>query len=61
MWREERLMTRIYNVGGLQTAFACRGYVEEPEIPGPENWPSPIISSTPVLPVLKTINESLLL
>ena len=47
-------------VNALQMELACRGYMEEPQMPGPENWPSPIFSSAPVLPVLKTIIESLL-
>jgi formiminoglutamase len=47
-------------VNALQMELACRGYMAEPAMPGPENWPSPIISSAPVLPVLKTIIESLL-
>jgi N-formylglutamate deformylase len=59
-------ITRHYGVpasgvNALQMELACRGYMEEPEMLGPENWPSPIISSAPVLPVLKTIIESLLL
>jgi hypothetical protein len=33
-WREERLMTRIYNVGGLQTALACRGYMKSQKFRG---------------------------
>jgi formiminoglutamase len=47
-------------VNALQMELACRGYMDEPQMPGPENWPSPIIPSAPVLPVLKTIIESLL-
>jgi len=47
-------------VNALQMELACRGYMEEPEMPGPDNWPSPISPSAPVLPVLKTIIESLL-
>jgi formiminoglutamase len=47
-------------VNALQMELACRGYMEEPQMPGPENWPSPINPGAPVLPVLKTIIESLL-
>jgi N-formylglutamate deformylase len=47
-------------VNALQMELACRGYMQEPQNPGPDNWPGPMISSAPVLPVLKTIIESLL-
>jgi N-formylglutamate deformylase len=47
-------------VNALQMELGCRGYMEEPELPGPENWPSPLQTPAPILPVLKTIIESLL-
>jgi N-formylglutamate deformylase len=47
-------------VNALQMELACRGYMEEPEAPDSENWPSPFQTSAPILPVLKTIIESLL-
>jgi N-formylglutamate deformylase len=58
-------ITRHYGVpaagvNALQMELGCRGYMEEPEVPGPENWPSRLQTSAPILPVLKTIIESLL-
>ncbi len=47
-------------VNALQMELACGGYMAEPEVPDPENWPSPLELSAPILPVLKTIIESLL-
>jgi N-formylglutamate deformylase len=47
-------------INALQMELGCRGYMDEPKVPGPENWPSPLQTSAPILPVLKTIIESLL-
>ena len=40
-------ITRAYGrtaegVEALQLELACRAYMQEPERPGPENWPTPI-------------------
>jgi N-formylglutamate deformylase len=47
-------------VNALQMELACRGYMVEPELPVPENWPAPLQNPAPILPVLKNIIESLL-
>lgn len=47
-------------VNAVQMELACRGYMAEPEPPTPENWPTPLDSSPPALPTLKTIIESFL-
>ncbi len=45
-------------INALQMEIACRGYMEEPGLPAPENWPSSFNSAPPILPILKTILES---
>ncbi len=47
-------------VNALQMELACRGYMDEPEWPMPENWPGQIDPAPAILPVLKTIIESFL-
>jgi len=47
-------------VNAIQMELACRGYMEEPEWPMPENWPAPIDPAPAILPTLKTIIESFL-
>ncbi|GLR67269.1 N-formylglutamate deformylase [Acidocella aquatica] len=45
-------------INALQMELACRGYMEEPAAPTPENWPSPFNPAPPILQILKTILES---
>ncbi|NNM57704.1 N-formylglutamate deformylase [Acidocella sp.] len=45
-------------VNALQMELACRGYMEEPGSPAPENWPSSFNPNAPILQILKTILES---
>ena len=45
-------------INALQMEIACRGYMEEPGLPAPDNWPSTFNSAPPILPILKTILES---
>lgn len=47
-------------INAIQMELACRGYMDEPEIPTPENWPSPLNTPTPILSILNTILESLI-
>jgi formiminoglutamase len=47
-------------VHAIQMELACRGYMDEPAAPGPDNWPTKFKLSSPVLPILKTIIESFL-
>ncbi len=40
----------------LQMELACRGYMDEPELPTPESWPTPWNPNrAPILPTLQTI------
>lgn len=45
-------------INALQMELACRGYMEEPGSPAPENWPSSFNPVAPILQILKTILES---
>ena len=47
-------------VNAIQMELACRGYMAEPEILAPDNWPSAIAPAPAILPTLKTILESFL-
>jgi formiminoglutamase len=47
-------------VNALQMELACRGYLREPDVAGPDNWPAPLQTPAPILPILQTIIESLL-
>ena len=47
-------------VNAIQMELGCRGYMDEPAPPTPENWPTAFNPAAPVLPILKTIIESFL-
>ena len=47
-------------VHAIQMELACRGYMEEPRAISPANWPSAFNPAAPILPILKTVIESLL-
>ena len=47
-------------VNAIQMELSCRGYMEEPALPTPENWPTKFNPSALILPTLKTIIESFL-
>ena len=47
-------------INAIQMELACRGYMEEPARPTPENWPSAFNSASPIITILKTILESLI-
>jgi formiminoglutamase len=42
-----------------QMELACRGYMEEPEVPTPDNWPGALHSQAEILPALRAVLESL--
>lgn len=39
-------------VHAIQMELSMRGYMVEPDAPGPDNWPTPIAVSPPILPIL---------
>lgn len=47
-------------VNAVQMELACRGYMAEPAVPSPANWPTPLDSSPAIIPTLKLVIESLL-
>ncbi|WP_297494317.1 N-formylglutamate deformylase [Acidocella sp.] len=47
-------------VHAIQMELACRGYMDEPAVVSPANWPGAFNPSAPILPVLQTVIESLL-
>jgi formiminoglutamase len=49
-------------VHAIQMELACRGYMREPEIPAPDNWPPPYDQdyAAPLRERIKNIIESLL-
>jgi N-formylglutamate deformylase len=47
-------------VHAIQMELACRGYMEEPRDISPDNWPTAFNPAAPILPILKTVIESLL-
>jgi formiminoglutamase len=60
-------ITRAYGrpsegVEALQLELACRAYMQEPERPGPENWPTPIDEkrATPTRATVKQAVEAIL-
>jgi N-formylglutamate deformylase len=46
-------------VHALQMELGCRGYMDEPAVPTPENWPGAMHSPPPIQPVLETILKGL--
>jgi len=50
-------------VHAVQMELGCRGYIEEPEVVTPENWPTPFNSdaATPLRTVLRAVLERCLL
>ncbi len=43
-------------VHSIQMELACRGYIDEPEVPTPDNWPTPWNPQrAPILPALRQI------
>ena len=60
-------ITRAYGkpdqgVEALQLELACRAYMQEPERPAPDNWPTPIDEkrATPTRATLKRVLEAIL-
>ena len=60
-------ITRAYGkpdqgVEALQLELACRAYMQEPERPAPDNWPTPIDEkrATPTRATLKRVLETIL-
>jgi N-formylglutamate deformylase len=47
-------------VHAIQMELACRGYMDDPDQISPDNWPTVFNPDAPVLPILKTVIESLL-
>jgi|SRR6516165_4943136 len=47
-------------IHAIQMELACRGYMEEPSDISPANWPASFNPDAPILPILKTVIESLL-
>jgi N-formylglutamate deformylase len=42
-------------VHAIQMELGCRGYMDEPAAPGPDNWPTPLLTPAPIAPVLQSI------
>jgi len=42
-------------VHAIQMELGCRGYMDEPALPTPENWPAALQKPAPIQPVLETI------
>lgn len=47
-------------VHAIQMELACRGYMDEPKEISPKTWPTAFNPGSPILPILKTVIESLL-
>ena len=47
-------------VHAVQMELACRGYMDDPDQISPDNWPTAFNPDAPVLPILRTVLESLL-
>ena len=50
--------TRHYgapDVHAVQMELAMRGYLIEPEVPSPDNWPAPLAEAPAVLPTLRRV------
>jgi formiminoglutamase len=47
-------------IHAIQMELSMRGYMTEPEHPGPDNWPSPIDPEPIVLPILTQVLEACL-
>jgi N-formylglutamate deformylase len=48
-----------HGVHAIQMELAMRGYMHEPAVPTPENWPTAFNPSAPILPVLQDILKGL--
>jgi len=46
-------------VHAIQMELACRGYMDEPDTPTPDNWPGALHKDPEILPALRAILESL--
>ena len=60
-------ITRAYGrpsegIEAVQLELACRAYMQEPERPAPENWPTPIDDkrASPTRPTIKRVLEAML-
>ena len=65
--REGGWITRAYGrpgegVEAVQLELACRAYMQEPEHPGPENWPTPVDQkrAQPTRATIKRVLEAIL-
>lgn len=47
------------NIHAIQMELACRGYMDEPAVPGPQSWPAALQQPAPVQPVLEQILKGL--
>jgi N-formylglutamate deformylase len=47
-------------IHAIQMELSMRGYMAEPEHPGPDTWPSPIDPEPIILPILKQVLEACL-
>lgn len=46
-------------IHAIQMEIACRGYMDEPALPGEENWPTKLKQPAPLQPVLEQILKGL--
>jgi formiminoglutamase len=47
-------------IHAIQMELAMRGYLTEPERPGPENWPAPLDPDPAILPTLRRVLDACL-
>ena len=40
-WTTRHYGEPMRGLHAIQLELACRGYVEEPRVPSPDNWPTP--------------------
>jgi formiminoglutamase len=57
-WITRHYANPSHGVHALQMELACRGYMEEPDVPDATNWPGELLPEPPILPILRKILES---
>lgn len=58
-WITRHYANPAQNIQTIQMELGCRGYMDEPLTPTPENWPTKLKTPAPVQPVLQQILKGL--
>lgn len=58
-WITRHYANLAQNIQTIQMEIGCRGYMDEPETPTADNWPTELKKSPPILPVLEQILKGL--